>query len=415
MSTPKRSEGGCCAWLLIGAGIFFLFGLFSFEPISMLLCGILGGLLIYTGVRWRSSGKTAPPNAAHTTGPGLPRAPEPHRAQFTSDTKVDDFARTERREHTPPVPRGTPVRPWVEVSRTTEVAGEWYRDVTYERIFQGMPKDGTWSNFDLDADLYPDPHNPHSERGNAVAVWVQGMHAGFLPTGTSGRYSPLLRDLAENHAQYLRVRARVSATWDARRSKWRPEVRLGLPEPENVLPRNQMPAGELELIPAGRVIQVTGEENHMDYLSTIVDPHGPAHYVAELRPIQMGNRTFYDTVQVLIDGNEIGTFSRAMGDQTVALVKLILAAGRVPVARATIEGNTLRAEAKVRMQRSAEFDHDRIGALRAIARERAASTNHRGEPFDWDDDDFMPAPGSSAGRGPEAPRQQDRDAEEGGA
>lgn len=302
------------------------------------------------------------------------------------------------------------MRPWVEPSRTVQVVGEFYRQAAYERIFQGLPKDGTWCNLDLTADLYPDPTNPYSRSGGAVSVWVEGYHAGFLADEQAAYYSPTLRDMAENHSQFLRVEARVSGTFQTQKRSWHIDTRLGLPKPADITPRNQLPDGELELIPSGRVIQVTGEENHMDYLSTIVDPSGPAHYAATLRPTQMGTRTFYDTVQVLIDGNEVGVFSRSMGEQTVALVKLITDAGRVPVARATVEGNALRAEVKIRMQRSADFDHQRVHQLGTTASERRASSTRRGEPFDWDDEDL-----GGTNRGRAAHEQQDRDAEDGGA
>ena len=378
-------------------GGLILLGFFSFEPITMLASVVLGGGLIACGYFWHQASK--PTTRVSTTGdsqPGSTGALDSGGAQHPTV-----LAQTARREHFPPAPRGTPVSPWVESSRTTEVAGEFFRQQAYEKIFQGLPKNGVWHNLDLDADLYPDPNNPHSRSGAAVSVWVQGYHAGFLEDENAARYSPMLRDLAENHQQYLRVTARVSGYFQRDRGKWHIATRLGLPDPRDVLPRNQLPAGELEVIPAGRVIQVIGEENHMEHLSTIVDPSGPAHFIATLRPTKMGTRTFYDTVQVLIDGREVGTFSRAMGEQTVSLVKLIRDAGLIPVARATVEGNSLRAEVKVRMLRAAEFDQHRIHQLQEIARERRANTTHRGEAFDWDDDDLLNGPRKPHDRGAE--------------
>lgn len=407
MSEQEQSSNGCCSCAMFVLGGLFLLGVFTFEPITMLVSIVLGGGLIFGGYIWGTSHKAAPNQQIDDNTPSAPADAPP------DSHVVDPLPRTARREHMPPAPRGTALRPWVESSRTTDVAGEFFRQGAYEKIFQGLPKTGVWHNLDLDADLYPDPTNPHSRSGAAVSVWVQGHHAGFLDDENAARYSPMLRDLAENHQQYLRVTARVSGYFQRDRGKWHIDTRLGLPDPRDVLPRNQLPNGDLEMIPAGRVIQAIGEENHIDYLSSIVDPSAPAHFIATLRPTQMGTRTFYDTVQVLIDGNEVGTFSRAMGEQTAPLVKLIEAAGRTPVARATIEGNALRVEVKVRMQRAAEFDHDRVRELQRIARERRASSNHRGETFEWDDDD--PAVERVQSRGRETRQQQDREAEDGGA
>lgn len=406
MSDQEQSSSGCCSCAMFVLGGLFLLGVFTFEPITMLVSIVLGGGLIVGGYIWGTSHKTAPNQQIVDSGSGSPAGPAP------DSRVVDPLPRTARREHTPPAPRGTALRPWVESSRTTDVAGEFFRQSAYEKIFQGLPKNGVWHNLDLDAEIYPDPTNPHSRSGAAVSVWVQGHHAGFLDDENAARYSPMLRDLAENHQQYLRVTARVSGYFQRDRGKWHINTRLGLPEPRDVLPRNQLPDGDLELLPAGRVIQVIGEENHIDYLAGIVDPSGPSHFIATLRPIQMGARTFYDTVKVLIDGNEVGTFSRAMGEQTAALVKLIETAGKIPVARATIEGNALRVEVKVRMQRAAEFDHDRVSELQQIARERRASSNHRGETFDWDDD---LAAKRDRNRGREVRQQQGPETEHGGS
>lgn len=295
---------------------------------------------------------------------------------------------TTRREHQAPSPRGTAVAPWVATSRTTDVAGEFYRQATFEKLFQGLPRDGAWHNLDLDADLYPDPENPHSPRRSAVSVWVRGMQAGFLEDDNSIRYTATLRDLAENHGQYLRVPARVSGTYELRRKQWIAVVRLGLPEPEDILPRNQLPAGPIEILPSGRVVQVTGEKDHMDVLSQLVEPGRAVAYAATLRTVhEIRPRSAVETVEVQIDGERVGVLSKAMAEQVGPLVQLVERAGRVPVVRATVEGNELSAEVKLRVIRAAEADADWIRELRAIPPAPRASTNPRGEEFEWDDDD----------------------------
>lgn len=155
--------------------------------------------------------------------------------------------------HLSPIPRGRALTPWMRPSARTEVVGEYYRPEEYEAIFAGMPKDGSFSNFDRTAALYPDPANPHS-RGNAVTVWVDGHHAGFLADTNSGRYAPLLKSLAEQ-GTYIEMGARVSGRYDQRRRRWIAEVGIDLPEPNQILPVNQMPTGEHVLLPAGRRIR----------------------------------------------------------------------------------------------------------------------------------------------------------------
>lgn len=312
------------------------------------------------------------------------------RRQYAASVATQQLApsATARREHQAPAPQGAPVAPWTAVSRTTEVAGEFYRQPTYDALFAGLARDGSWHNLDVDADLYPDPYNPHSENGNAVSVWVRGLQAGFLESPNSGRYSPALRDLAENHGQYLRVPARASGTYDPRRRQWHAIVRLGLPEPEDLMPRNQLPAGSIEILPSGRIVQVTGEKDHMDVLSQLVEPGRAVPYAATLRTVhEIRPRSAVETVEVQIDGERVGVLSKAMAEQVGPLVQLVERAGRVPVVRATVEGNELSAEVKLRVIRAAEADADWIRELRAIPPAPRTSTNPRGEEFEWDDDD----------------------------
>lgn len=394
-TSPPSGRG--CSWLLIVAGALALLGAFSGNALITLLAIVVGLALIGLGLfaLWGATIQGRDTEVSESNGP---------QSSASANLVPTQGGR----------PVGEDFESWTTPDRMQAIVGEFYQQAGYARLARRLdiPHDGTRATVDLAADLGLDRKNPHARHGTAIAVWIEGVLAGYLPDTRVPDYLSILEHLEED-GKHLTVRARVYLNYDSSKAKWRPSTMLKLPEPDGVLPRNPMPTGDLELIPAGRVIQTTGEENHMDYLGQIVDPSGPSHYVATLRPTQMGSRTFYDTVQVLIDGNEVGTFSRAMGEQTAPLVKLIEAAGKTAVARATLEGNALRVEVKVRMQRAAEFDHDRVRALQELARERQANTNHRGETFEWDDDDL--ATGFDTSQSIKLREQQGRDAEDGGA
>lgn len=309
--------------------------------------------------------------------PAARSAPPPSRVLSTA---------MESAVHSPPAPRGRAVAPWIRMKRDVDVAGEAYRDEEYEQILDGQPRTGQSIFVDVTAALYPDPHNPHSTHGSAVSVWIDGHHAGYLPSKFSSQYSPILRNMAEHHAAYLEIAGLVQGYYQTRNKRWDVQTTLGLPEPGNIQPRNGLPEGDLEIIPEGRIIQVTKEAEHMDVLGPLAEPGEPIAYAVTLRPAWSGVRSTLRTVEVLIDGQVVGEFSSQTGAQTVELVKLIIDAGRIPVARATLEGNPIQVEVKVRMRRTTDFDHDRILELQHAARERRMNTNHRGEAFDWDDD-----------------------------
>lgn len=305
--------------------------------------------------------------------------------------------------HTPPAPSGQSITPWSLNGPVVEVVGEWYRPESFEAVFRGAAKDGSWVDRKLSAVIVPDPHNPHSVMGTAVAVWVDGYHVGYLPDGLSSRYSYLLQAVEESKGQQFRVPCRVAAAWDLRRNQWRGRVTLTLPEPDDLLPANDLPDGDIEVIPPGRAIQVAGDEKNMVRRALLVDAERPRSYAATLRTSVGGTRALYDTVEVIINGGVVGAFSKAMGQQTHGLVHLIERAGKIPVARATVTGNTLQTTVVVRMQRATEFDQQRISELEQLAAQRSVNTNHRGEQFDWTDDEL------STRRGREPRKQQGYD------
>lgn len=256
--------------------------------------------------------------------------------------------------HLSPTPRGRALTPWMRPSARTEVVGEYYRPDEYEAIFAEMPKDGSFSNFDRTAALYPDPANPHS-RGNAVTVWVDGHHAGFLADSNSGRYAPLLKSLAEQ-GTYIEVGARVSGRYDQRRRRWIAEVGIDLPEPNQILPVNQMPTGEHVLLPAGRKIQVTEEARHMDVLGPLTG-EGDVPYAATLHVIEeVRPRSSFTTVEVRIDGQSVGILSKISAEKLLPLVELIEGRGLVAAVRASLKGNSLSAEVTLNVITSAEAD-----------------------------------------------------------
>lgn len=256
--------------------------------------------------------------------------------------------------HLSPILQGRALSPWTRPPARTEVVGEYYRPDEYEEIFAGMPKDGSFSNFDRRAALYPDPANPHS-RGNAVTVWVDGHHAGFLADTNSGRYAPLLNSLAEQ-GTYIEMGARVSGRFDQRRRRWIAEVGIDLPEPNQILPRNQMPSVEHVLLPPGRKIQVTEEARHIDVIGPLTG-EGDVPYAATLHVIEeVRPRASFTTVEVRIDGQPVGILSKISAEKLLPLVELIEGRGLVAAVRATLKGNSLSAEVTLNVIASAEAD-----------------------------------------------------------
>lgn len=271
--------------------------------------------------------------------------------------------RTSQGRHVSPMPRGKGLTPWTRPSTRTEVVGEYYRPEDYEAIFAGMPRDGSFSNFDRTAALYPDPSNPHST-GSAVSVWIEGHHAGFLAGTNSVRYAPTLRSLAEQ-GTYLEMGARVSGRFDKRRRQWIAEVGIDLPEPNQILPLNQMPSAEHVLLPAGRKIQVTEETRHMDVIGPLTGD-GDVPYVATLHAIhEVRPRSSFRTVEVRIDEEPVGILSKISAEKMLPMVELVESRGLIPAVRASLTGNSLSAEVTLNVVTSAEADPQWVREIEA--------------------------------------------------
>lgn len=186
-------------------------------------------------------------------------------------------------------------------------------------------------------------------------MWIDGLHAGFLASGNAARYFQILDQVA-CRAQFITTRAKVSGRYDSRKKQWTAEVQINIPEPDLVLSRNELPAVDHVLIPAGPAIQVVDEAKYIDALGPLTDGTtlsyaATLHAIHEVRP-----RSSFETVEVRIDGQAVGILSKAMAEKVLPLVELIVRRGAVPVARAKVTGNAIGAEVMLNMIKASEAE-----------------------------------------------------------
>lgn len=133
-------------------------------------------------------------------------------------------------------------------------------------------------------------------------------------------------------------------------------VTVRLPDPDGIVPYNDLPEEPHTLLPWGRAVQLTGEELHMDVLRTLALGRAPRHVAATLHVIEEPRRTG-DPARVLevrLDGQRVGVMSKATSEQIHDLVTYVASSGRTPVARATIKGSDLRADVAVNVARTSD-------------------------------------------------------------
>jgi len=133
-------------------------------------------------------------------------------------------------------------------------------------------------------------------------------------------------------------------------------VTVRLPNPDGIVPYNDLPEEPHTVLPWGRAVQITGEEQHMDVLRTFALGSAPRHVAATLHVIEEPRRTGDPArvIEVRLDGERVGVMSKAISDQIHDLVTYVAGNGKTPVARAIIKGSDLRADVAVNVARTSD-------------------------------------------------------------
>ena len=260
---------------------------------------------------------------------------------------------------------GRPVPPWSEQLSGHNVVGESFHEADFKKLakeygHKTVPEYGIELT-EARAAIVPEPENPYDS--NAVAVWIDGRHqVGHLPRDLANQYSSRLERLDRD--TYLQVPARVwirpTLDWDERSGaevrRIMGSVTVKLPPADGVVAYNDLPEEPHVVLPWGRTVQVTGEEQHMNVLRAFALGSAPRHVAATLHVVEEPRRTGDPAriVEVRLDGERIGVMSKATSEQIQDLVTYVANNGRTPVARAIIKGSDLRADVTVNVARTSD-------------------------------------------------------------
>lgn len=268
-------------------------------------------------------------------------------------------------EHVPPDPAGRPLEPWGRPWSTIEVAGESFHEKAIAALFAGAPeyKEPGGSESREKAVLVPDPGNPHGA-GHAVAVFVRGHHVGYLPHEKSAGYFPQV-SVSTARGCAVTVDARVWAAENYNGSGFRARVTLFVAEAEDFGYPASMPGdANAVLLPFGNAFQVTGEEEHVDFLL----PYAGQDVAVTLHGITVEKAGKpLDLVQVRLDGEPVGRFTPATSAKVGPLVSSVERVGGLPVARAAVVGEPTKADVTVYVARARDVPQDWFDSLRPLA------------------------------------------------
>jgi hypothetical protein len=272
-----------------------------------------------------------------------------------------ELRRVERKpstDHMPATPTGYGKEPWSPRTQQLEVAGEWYRAENLRALFERHAKvSESGTEIRLPAVLVPDAANPHD--GKAVAVFVDGLHVGYMERPDAKKYHQHISDLPGGELvvtsrQWLRASA--DDTWA--------RVTLSLPLPEHLQCPNPFGPGCVSL-PPGSTIQVTREEDYMEHLVRLLDRYGSDSVVAaSLRSVtEERPRSTVDLVAVDIDGQQVGVLSATQTANFLPLVRRAEADGRQIFCRPSLRGNSLKADVALHARKAHELDEAELKQL----------------------------------------------------
>lgn len=206
---------------------------------------------------------------------------------------------------------------------------------------------------DVPVVLWPD-------RGTAppsVATVVGGGVVGRLHPAHAADTFPALSRLydaglvavtrARMHGMYTTTgyynRAPDTFAWD---------LQMDLPPGHLISPVNSAP-GNSVLLPVGKPIQVTGEQDHQDVLSPLLPPPGEAWLWVTLAEVDASTaRSRKTLIEVRVDARPVGRLTATMSARVAPLVHTAVSAGFVPAARAAANGTPGHVEVTVHVARA---------------------------------------------------------------
>lgn len=219
----------------------------------------------------------------------------------------------------------------------------------------------------MDAVLIPEPANPAD--ANAIRVFLESEHVGYVPRDTAAKYQHDLMTLARL-GEFLRVPGWLSVS-DSYSTPGEHYIQFSLtmPQPDGVLPVNPFPEDDYRVVPAGRSLKVAGTDDHTATLARYLRPSGEAPIAVTLHPTELvRSRSTVEVVEVKVDGSVVGSLSPVASKQMLPLVSHMRSLGWTVVSRATVRGTTLRCDVYLRCSRSQDVPAawlERLGRTRA--------------------------------------------------
>lgn len=182
-------------------------------------------------------------------------------------------------------------------------------------------------------------------------VYVNGFPVGRVPADDAGGYLAALNRLAHDGAG-LGVRARVWARCDGSRLFSR--VTVEVPPPDEVFVPAGLPAAPHVVLPPGRKVQVSGED---EYMSDVAGYCGRPVVATLHELVRQRGRPL---VEVRVCGKTVGRLTPGMSEHYLPVVQAMAQRGKQVACRARVEGNQLKADVILDATRSGDLPSEWI-------------------------------------------------------
>jgi hypothetical protein len=226
-----------------------------------------------------------------------------------------------------------------------DIVGEnWHEQAITSVLGSSPAMDQELEKFFI-AEVVPEPDNPYDV--NAVSIRISGMTVGYLSAEDAKLFAPVIHRIVESGVVPV-VQTRI---WAARRnSGLKAAIRVALSSPEEIVPANVPPKEAHAVIPFGRSVQVSGEEDHFDLLSRYVGDSGLL--LVTLHPTEVKRaRSVTSALEVRLDGERVGQLTPATSAKLQPIFEEAAARGLVTGAWASLKGSRLAAELSLHVVR----------------------------------------------------------------
>lgn len=202
-----------------------------------------------------------------------------------------------------------------------DVVGEAWREESVLMALGGLAIEEEKTVEDIVTFLVPEPTNPYDR--NAVMVWMNGYHVGYLDKDNAKTFQPVLNKIvAAGYCPSTSGRLWGAARVNGGQLRYHLYARVALTDPARLVPSNNPPRVPYSLIPWGAGVQVTKESDHLAELYEHLNG-ADSLAIATLHPAQhtLKSGIVRTYVDVRISNAKVGQLTPAMSEKFLPTIQ----------------------------------------------------------------------------------------------